>query len=498
MQNITWRILMVDDDSDDQLIVRELLAEARQDKFLLEWVATLDKGLAALVSEEYDAVLVDYDVGGENGIGLIRQAIQAGIRTPMILLTGQGNYDVDLEAMQVGAADYLNKNDLNAAVLERSIRFAIERNRLLEENQSQRDLLQAVLQALPVGVAIVDARGGVIQTNQEYERVWGGQLPHTETVDDYGAYKAWWGETGVPLQPEEWASVQAVLMKEPVLGQFLKIERFDGSYAYIINSAAPIFNTHGEVVGSTVALLDVTERVGTETELRRLEAEQIENTAQMEVQRRLIQQREMERLDIARDLHDSVLQEMMAVGYALAEAIGIDEKDKRIERLQWVQQSLRKQAGEIRTFCSELRPPALAPFGLEKAIRSHIEAYQDRYPGLRVTLNLEADRQILPQDTRMALFRVYQEGVNNIARHAKASEIQITWTLGPGDACLEIEDNGVGFEVPHDWVTQARSGHLGLLGMRERVESIGGQIEFDSQPGAGTRVRVVVGLASTH
>jgi signal transduction histidine kinase len=163
-----------------------------------------------------------------------------------------------------------------------------------------------------------------------------------------------------------------------------------------------------------------------------------------------------------------------------------------MERLSWVRDHLQKQSSEIRTFCNELRPPTLASFGLEKAIRSHVEEYQKRHSDLVINLNLQSEQQTLPEETRMALFRIYQESLNNIVKHSKAGQAWITLSLDEKEACLEIEDNGVGFELPCDWVAQARSGHLGLLGMRERVQSIGGEIEFDSRPGQGTRVRVVV------
>ena len=87
--------------------------------------------------------------------------------------------------------------------------------------------------------------------------------------------------------------------------------------------------------------------------------------------------------------------------------------------------------------------------------------------------------------------------LNNIARHAGARHVWVTWKLRDDHALLEIADDGVGYVVPTDWVAQARTGHLGLLGIRERVQSIGGQIVFDSQPGSGARVRVTVPRAGS-
>jgi PAS domain S-box-containing protein len=247
----------------------------------------------------------------------------------------------------------------------------------------------------------------------------------------------------------------------------------------------PLRDSAGRVVGLTAAAMDL-------TDLRRLEAERIEYVSQMEVQRRLMNQREMERMDIARDLHDGVLQEITAMGFSLTEAMNIDEKETRLERLRALQRSLHMQSQEIRRFCNDLRPPALAPFGLEKAIRSHVDTFRARRPGLNIHLSLQSDRQTLPEESRMALFRIYQEVMNNVVKHSQASEVWITLALAPRDVMLEIRDNGVGFDVPQDWVAQARSGHLGLIGLRERASAINGMVEIESRPGQGARVRVRV------
>ncbi|RPJ38456.1 MAG: hypothetical protein EHM21_16835, partial [Chloroflexi bacterium] len=245
----------------------------------------------------------------------------------------------------------------------------------------------------------------------------------------------------------------------------------------------------------TAALREITAaraQLAREMAEQQMSAQQAEFDTQVEVQRRLMQQREMERLDIARDLHDGVLQELTLIGFTLAEAMRMEDKDSRVEKLNWVAENLKKQVGEIRAFCNQLRPPALAPFGLEKAIRSHIDEYQARYPALKIHLNLQADRQTLPEETRMALYRIFQEALNNVARHSNAGQLWINWVLEDQEVWLEIKDDGVGFEVPSDWGAHARSGHLGLVGMRERILAMGGEILIDSQPGQGTRVQVKI------
>ncbi len=136
------------------------------------------------------------------------------------------------------------------------------------EIQHQR--LVAVMQALPVGVALVDEQGGNILGNQAFEKIWGDPRPSTTTVSDYHAYKAWWVESGELVKPEEWASAQAVQKGLTVTGQLMKIQRFDGATAYIHNSGAPIFDEQGKVVGCAVAIQDITELKQRENEIRLL------------------------------------------------------------------------------------------------------------------------------------------------------------------------------------------------------------------------------------
>ena len=125
----TWRLLLVEDDEDDYILTRQLLDDAAPARFDLSWATTYGAALDRLEHERVDAVLVDYHLGADNGLELVRELEARGYQAPMILLTGQGSYDVDLEAMRAGVADYLVKGQVNGQLLERVIRYAIERKR---------------------------------------------------------------------------------------------------------------------------------------------------------------------------------------------------------------------------------------------------------------------------------------------------------------------------------------------------------------------------------
>ena len=111
------------------ILTRELLAEAFGGAFELEWVRSWDQALAVIAKARHDIYLVDYRLGERNGLELVREAVELGSAAPFIVLTGQGNREIDLEAMRAGAADYLAKGEMTAPLLDRAIRYAIERHR---------------------------------------------------------------------------------------------------------------------------------------------------------------------------------------------------------------------------------------------------------------------------------------------------------------------------------------------------------------------------------
>ena len=128
-------ILLVDDDEDDYLITRDLLSEIEGPEYDLEWISSYDSALDAIGRQSHDVLLIDYRLGQRTGLDLMREAIENGCNDPMILLTGQGGRDVDMEAMKAGAADYLVKGRIDSDLLERSMRYSIERKRAEKERE---------------------------------------------------------------------------------------------------------------------------------------------------------------------------------------------------------------------------------------------------------------------------------------------------------------------------------------------------------------------------
>ena len=138
------RVLLIDDDEDDFIITRDLLSEVREIRYELDWAQTFEDGLETIRRELHQVYLIDFRLGENDGLRLIKEAIDKGIRKPFIILTGQGNRELDFQAMQIGASDYLVKDQLNVEILERSIRYSLQAN---QANIQKADLEKKLFQA---------------------------------------------------------------------------------------------------------------------------------------------------------------------------------------------------------------------------------------------------------------------------------------------------------------------------------------------------------------
>ncbi len=146
------RVLIADDDEDDYIIARDLLMRIGRPRFQLDWTPSYEGALQAIEQNQHDVYLFDYHLGHADGLQLLREALARGCKAPIILLTGNDNWETDVEAMKAGAADFLVKGHLDARLLERSIRYALERTRAQadlieyahEIERKNRDLAQAV------------------------------------------------------------------------------------------------------------------------------------------------------------------------------------------------------------------------------------------------------------------------------------------------------------------------------------------------------------------
>ena len=231
----------------------------------------------------------------------------------------------------------------------------------------------------------------------------------------------------------------------------------------------------GRFAGAHGAVRDISERERLEGDLRTQAAEIAAS---------------QERSHLARELHDSVTQALFSMGLTLRtlELMLESDPDKASTKVAELRELQQDALAEMRTLIFELRPSSLESDGLVQALRTHATAVQRR-TGLTIVVDAEPIER-LPLATEEALYRIGQEAIHNVVKHANASNATIRIAAEGDDRLrLTVTDDGDGFDP-----TAVPRGHLGLIGMRQRVDLVGGALEVESAPGKGTTVDALVPL----
>jgi signal transduction histidine kinase len=215
-------------------------------------------------------------------------------------------------------------------------------------------------------------------------------------------------------------------------------------------------------------------------------------TEASEMHRRLHQSREAERLQLAQELHDGPTQELIALKFELMYFAQNLTDEAQITHIVAIGQKLERVARQLRLLAQELRPPILVHFGLAAAIRSHTKSINEVYstPNIQMAFGHEDADGNIPEEMAFALYRIYQQAMENAIQHAEAELVLVHLASAREQVQLTIQDNGRGFLVPAKRVELVRLGQLGLVAMEEYAESVGARLEVESQPGKGTLVRV--------
>jgi PAS domain S-box-containing protein len=358
-----------------------------------------------------------------------------------------------------------------------------DRKRAEESLRESERLLRVVLDALPVGVAVVDRSGNIILSNPASQRIWGGSIGSGR--ERYAESKGWRHATGKKLEPGEWASVRALVDGETSVNEVVDIEAFDGVRKVIHNSAVPIRDANDRITGAVVVNEDISAGKAAERELS-------DSYNQMRaLTGRLMRAQDDERRRIAQMLHETTAQNLAALKMLLArlnrtsDRLSDSERNALLESMSLAEQSMT----EIRTLSYLLHPPFLDEVGLLSALRWYAAGFAER-SGIDVDLDLPESFGRLARDTETALFRIVQESLINIHRHAGSKTAHIRLQHDAETLVLEIDDRGRG--IPNASLQHIMSGGgvvgVGIAGMSERMEQLGGSLEITSGD-RGTTVR---------
>ena len=254
-------VLLVDDDEDDYLITCDLLRDIPDIDFTVEWVQEADVALERLTGNTCDICLLDYRLGCENGLELLRRAVAGGATVPVLLMTGQGDSGIDRAAVAAGASDYLVKGQITPVDLDRAIRYAWQQRQTLRELQKQTDFMTAILETAGALIMVLDGAGRILHWNRQCEETTGYRIaeivgkPFAETFLPPGV-KASEGVGGTGQNEADWLTR-------------------DGRIRRIAWSSTPLADPdgHHHVIGIGV---DVTEQRQAEAALARAHAREVE------------------------------------------------------------------------------------------------------------------------------------------------------------------------------------------------------------------------------
>ena len=293
----------------------------------------------------------------------------------------------------------------------------------------------------------------------------------------------------IPEDQERWAlHFLGVKERDGQCSVEIALQRNDGtiSYAQIASMRQKVGNTPESNSGTSevrIALSDINERKQAEAELRESEAHLLQLTHYLQ------QVREEDRTHFARELHDDLGQNLTALRIdfnVLAAELGA-KNPAVIARLAAIDQMIYGTVDAVRRICEDLRPGVLDDLGLEAALATYVKRFA-KQSGVACDLALGRDDFALDDATSTAIFRIVQESLTNIARHARASHAMLALQDYGNDVLLTIADDGCG-------LSSALGGerrNYGLLGMRERVNRLGGHMAIDSAPGRGTHIEVSI------
>lgn len=319
--------------------------------------------------------------------------------------------------------------------------------------------------AAPDGIVVVDEEGLIRDANPATERLFG------YLRDELVGHEV---ELLIPeASRETHREVRSGFVRDPHvrpmgIGMELRGLRRDGTEFPVEISLSPLRDGNDLFVIATIR--DVTER-------RRLR----------EFGAGALRAAEEERRRIARELHDDAAQRLASLLVLLRLARSEADPDEREELLDRVREELMDSAELVRRIARGLRPPALEDAGLPTAIRSHVRS-QLELADMEVELDLQPLDGELEPESRLVIYRVVQESLSNVLRHADAGRVRIGLREEDGRVVVEVEDDGRGFDPNR--VSDDGRGGLGLLGMRERASLIGARLAIATEPGAGTTVRI--------
>lgn len=343
-----------------------------------------------------------------------------------------------------------------------------ERKRAEEIVRESEERFRKTVENAPFGYYRVDKDGLWQYVNPQWEKM------HGFTLDEIKGKR--FGIT----QPEDvdeqiGENVHRALAGEKISGEF-KRRRKDGSIGHLFFTIQPVYK-EGEVIAVEGFITDLTKQKRAEEHIRRLSQQ-------------LLEVQEMERQLISRELHDRVAQDLSASKISCDTLMDDQATVSPVlrQRISELSAALERSIMAVRDLSYELRPPGLETMGLGQTFYQYCQDFSSRY-GIAIDFQCAGMESLkLDDNAEINLYRMVQEGLNNVLKHAEAAQIRVKLVAAYPDIILRIEDDGKGFDVERRMISAADERRMGLRSMQERTALLGGDMTIQSSPGHGTKI----------
>jgi len=477
--NQVLKILLLEDNPDDAALIQLLLQ--RSGMHFSAVVANDEKEfLDAIEKNEFDAVLADNALPQYSSLEALKIIKDKDPHTAFILVTGTVSEEFAVHIIQKGADDYILKTNLTR--LSPAISKAVEKKKIQKEKEiaeknieKEKELNDSIINSLPAIFYYCDIHGNFLRCNKNFESISGFSLEETIKMSPTDFF-----EYPKKEPPSVW--IEKVFSEGYAESEAMLISKGGKRIPYYFTGSAVHLDGQSCLIGIGI---DISARKKSEKEQRQLNSELRRLSAHQQ------NVREEEQTRIAREMHDELGQQItglkMDLGW-LKKKISVNNDPVSLHnKLNEMNIMLDKTVQSIRKIASELRPSILDDLGIYAALEWQSREFEQRFHIPVIFISTEKELQ-LPPPIATGLFRIFQESLTNIARHAEATKINSWLERDKNDVILTVTDNGKGFILANEKETKT----MDLLGMKERAIVMGGTLEIISEPGKGTSIKLVV------
>lgn len=460
------RLLVVEDNPGDFFLIEDYLLEgfgALPIDYCKNFTSTREKLQS---NQNYSVILLDLMLPELKGEDLVKKVLEL-TDSPIIILTGLDELELAQRLISYGISDFLNKDELNAGLLQKAILYALERKRFIQSIKESSSNYENLFQLSPQPKWIFDKQSLIILD------------ANRAAFDLYGYSREEF--IGMPIKKfrkkEDIAELDRILNRpdrdQPFKGTFTH-QKKDGEIIRVFISSRNL--TYQGIDARVVVATDITEQ-------EKLKQEIITNTYRVE-------KRERERISI--DLHNGIQQTFVAA-YMNVSFIkkkvdkALDDKAKKFYNRGL--NTLKEGIDATRRVAHEMVPFEIEKHGLKKAIEALVE--QNSSDELSFDLQIKKSYDRYKLTIEILIYRVCQEALNNILKHSEASKVLITIIEESNQLELNIQDNGKGFEMDESTMDS-----FGIKTMRDMALNAGGKFNFCSSPGAGCEIQVRFPISS--